>query len=1108
MFIKFLKVRMRHVFVGAFLAMSVWAVANVTVTTTDKSNLGDVITQIRAGSGYEFFYDDAITSTKVRPAVIKDKPVAEALAKLLEGTSITYVIDGKHIYLKKANAAKKSEKTATGKKRTVKGQILDENGEPLIGATVRVKGTKAAATTDIDGNYSIVTDAADPVITASYIGYRPVEMKAAGDIANFSLNPSASALDEVVVTALGIKKESKALSYNVQELKADAVTGVKDANFVNALNGKVAGMNINASSSGIGGGAKVVLRGSKSISGNNNALYVIDGIPMPSLEVGQPEDNFTGMGQSGDGASMINPEDIESMSVLSGAAASALYGSDAANGVILITTRKGEEGKVRVSYSNSTQFMHAVATPEFQNTYGAASGEFKSWGAKLGTPSTYDPTDFFQTGYNETNALTLSAGNSTNQTFLSLAATNAEGIIENNTLDRYNFNVRNTTQLVKDKLRLDVGASYMYVKERNMVAQGQYMNPIVATYLLSPSYSLDTYRVFEMYDPSRAMKTQFWPWGNQGLGMQNPYWVTNRDNFFNHKNRYMVTGGLYWDNVVKGLNISARAKLDQTNMIFEKEYNATTDAIFADDRGAYFKADASTRQIYGDIMANYTNRWDKFDLSATLGASINDIKYSYFYDGGDLSSVANHFTMLNIDPNGTHTQRDEDGYHSQTQSVFATATLGWNSMLYLDLTGRIDWPSALGGSNHSSFAYPSVGLSAILTEMIPSLRNDVLSFLKVRGSYSEVGNSPELFATTRWRTYKYASGYPVTSTSYPNRNLEPERTKAWEVGLQTRFWMDKIDLNVSLYKTSTYNQFFTPALSTSSGYKDIKINGGQVDNKGIELSLGFKQPLGPVQWESNFTYTLNRNKIVKLLRPVEVAPGMVVEQKIVDIATLGNVKSRLVEGGSIGDLWVTALKRDLHGNIVVDDVNLTVSRDDNAGPNKDGWVYAGNAEPKYTMGWRNDFHWKGLSLSFMLNARVGGRVVSMTQAYMDAYGTSATSAAARDAGGVTLNNIFIAGAPQKFYEYVGNNVGENYVYSATNVRLGELTVGYDIPVNRWVNWIQNINVAFIGRNLCYLYKKAPFDPELTASTNMGWSGMDYFMLPAMRTLGFSVKVNF
>lgn len=989
----------------------------------------------------------------------------------------------------------------------VSGTVTDSNGDPLVGVSVIIKGTQFGTQTNIDGVYSINAKQGD-VLKFTYIGYESQEIRVAtSTTVDVVLQENNKVLDEVVVTALGIKRSEKALTYNTQQVKASEITGVKDANFVNALSGKVAGLNINSSSAGLGGGSKVVLRGSKSLSGNNNALYVIDGIPMPSLESKQSEDLFTGMGQSGDGASMLNPEDIESISVLSGAAASALYGSEAANGVIMITTRKGEEGRTRVSYSNSTMFLNAMATPEFQNTYGANNGEFRSWGAKLGQPSSYNPTDFFQTGYNETNAVTLTAGNATNQTFVSLAATNAEGIILNNTLDRYNFTIRNTTSLIKDKLRLDVSASYMNLKEHNMLAQGQYMNPIVPLYLMSPSYSLDTYQVFEMYNAERNFKTQYWPWGNQGLGMQNPYWITQRDNFTNRKTRYFMTAGLYWDNVVKGLNISARAKLDNTNGLFETKYAASTDAIFADVYGAYFKNDANTRQLYADVMASYTNNnLGLFSLHAVVGASINDVRNRWFYQGGDLASVANHYTLKNINPSGAHYRSDEDGYHDQNQSIFGTAQLGFKSYLYLDLAGRIDWNSALAYTNSNSVAYPSIGLSAILTDMIPALHTPALSFLKVRGSYSEVGNAPKRYIA--YPTYEYEKNMPSTSTNYPNHDIKPERTKAWEVGLSSRFWGDKIKFDISLYKTSTYNQLFKPTLAASSGYKAVYVNGGQIDNKGIEVSLGIIQPLGPVQWESNFTYTLNRNKVVKLLNETTLANGMKIKQDIYDIATLGNVKSRLVEGGSVGDLYVTALKRDHHGHIIVDYVEQTVERDNNAGPNHDGWIYAGNAEPKYTMGWRNNFHWKGLSLGFLINARVGGRVVSMTQAYMDAYGTSQTSAAARDAGGVYVNGYFLAGAAQKYYEYVGSNAGENYVYSATNVRLGELTLGYDIPVNRWVNWIQNINVSFIGRNLFFFYKKAPFDPELTASTNIGWSGMDYFMLPSMRNLGFSVKVNF
>jgi TonB-linked SusC/RagA family outer membrane protein len=908
-------------------------------------------------------------------------------------------------------------------------------------------------------------------------------------------------LEDVVVTALGIKKESKALTYNVQELKAREVVGVKDANFMNSLAGKVAGVAINTSSSGIGGGVKVVMRGAKSISGNNNALYVIDGFPMPSLQTTQPSDYYTGMGQSGDGASMINPEDIESMSVLSGAAASALYGSEAANGVIMITTKKGSADKMRVSYVNNTSFLSSFITPEFQNTYGATTGSLQSWGQKMVQPSSYDPMDFFQTGWNETNSLTFSTGNKKNQTFFSMASTNAEGIIENNTLDRYNFSIRNTTDFLQDKLHLDLSANYMRIREQNMVSQGQYFNPIVATYLMSPSYSLDTYKLFEMYDESRGFKTQYWPWGNMGIGMQNPYWIVNRDNFVNHKNRFLTSGGLSY-NIAKGITLSARAKIDYTSALFDKKYSASTDAIFAQKYGAYYKDNESTCQIYGDMMLNIDKYFGDISLTANIGTSIKDVDYGFYSVGGDLNSVANSFTLKNLNQNNA--EFDQQDYHDQTQSLFATAQGGWKSKLYLDLTGRIDWASGLAWTEKKNLLYGSVGLSAILTDLLP-IKSNILSFLKVRGSYSEVGNAPSRYIA--YQTYPYESGTPTSTTTYPNNDILPERTHSWEVGLQSHFWNEKLSLNASLYKTSTFNQLFNPSLSASSGYTSIYINGGQVDNKGIEVSLSLNQTLGQIQLNSSLTYSLNRNKVKKLLKAKELSSGLTVEQDILDVGGIGNVLSRLTEGGSIGDLYVTALKTDEHGFIDVDYVNNTVSVDEKAGEHGDGWIYAGNSQPKYTMGWRNSFSWNGLSLGFLINARVGGIGVSMTQGLMDAYGTSKTSADARDAGGVMINGYLVP-APQKYFQTVGTGASSMYVYSATNVRLAELTLGYDLPVTKWIPWIQGMNVALTGRNLYMFYCKAPYDPELTPSTGTHFSGMDYFMLPSLRNLGFSVKLNF
>lgn len=1062
-----------------------------------NASIEQVLNRIEKTSDYVFLYNDKTIQTNRLVSVNnRSGKITEILDDIFKGTNVTYTVVDKQIILSTAKANRVNQNTS----KQIKGVVKDTQGEPIIGVNVKVKGSTSGTITDLDGKFSLQVSSGS-ILEISYIGYASKEVKIINyNDLSITLEEDTKVLNEVVVTALGIKKETKALTYNVQELKAADLTTVKDANFMNALAGKVAGVSINSSSSGVGGGVKVVMRGPKSLSNNNNAFYVIDGIPMPSLQTTQPNDFYTGMGQSGDGASMINPEDIESMSVLSGAAASALYGSEAQNGVIMITTKKGVKNHTNISYTNSTSFYSPFVMPEFQNTYGVSAGTYYSWGAKLGTPSNYDPKDFFRTGYNVGNSLTLSTGNDKNQTFLSLASTGAEGIISNNTLNRYNFSIRNTSSLLNDKLRLDLSAMYMNVREQNMVAEGQYFNPIVATYLMSPSFSLDTYQMFETYNESRGFKTQYWPWGNLGIGMQNPYWITKRDLFVNHKNRFLISGGANYE-IAKGITLGARTKMDYTSGLYEKKYNASTDAIFAGKYGAYFKADDTTRQIYGDIMLNVDKYFGDFSLNSTIGSSILDTDYRYYTVGGDLNSVANNFTLKNLNTNKL--VPDENGYHDQTQSIFMTAQLGWQSKLYLDATGRVDWASGLAWTDTKSVAYPSIGLSAILTDLF-NIKSRALTFLKIRGSYSEVGNSPARYRA--YQTYPYESGTPTTMTTYPNKNLKPERTKAWELGLQSHFWGDKVALNVSLYKTSTYNQLFNPSLSSSSGYSSIYINGGQVDNKGIEVGLSLNQHIGPVKWNSTLTYALNKNKIVKMLRPTTV-DGLTIEQDHLDLVNIGNVMSRLYEGGSIGDLYVTCLRTDSHGYVYVDYVNNTVFKDEKAGKLHDGYIYAGNSQAKYTIGWRNQFNWKGLSLGFLINARVGGVGVSMTQALMDSYGVSKVTADARDAGGVTVTGSFIP-AVQKYYQAVGTSAGSMYVYSATNVRLTELSLGYDLPINKWVKWMQGMNVSLTGRNLLMLYCKAPYDPELTASTGTHFDGMDYFMQPSLRNLGFSVKLNF
>ena len=986
----------------------------------------------------------------------------------------------------------------------ISGTVIDEFGEPLIGASVFVEGNSSVGTiTDLDGNYTLSVPEGSTALIFSYIGMKDqVEQINGRTVVNATLVTEFDALEATVVTAMGISKSEKSLSYNVQETKLENVT--PSGSFVNSLNGKVAGVSITSSSAGVGGGSRVVMRGTKSLSGNNNALYVIDGIPMPSLSGDQPEGVFAGAGSTGDGLSAINPDDIESISVLSGPSAAALYGSSAANGVVIITTKKGSKDDFSINYSNSTSFSNAYIMPRFQNTYGTTeAGSYQSWGEKLATPASYNPKDFFQTGYNTTNSLSLSTGNEKNQTYFSMASTNAEGIIRNNDYDRYNFSIRNTSNFLDDKMTLDLSASYSHIREQNMITQGQYSNPVLPVYLFPAADDFERIKIYERYNAERGFKTQYWPYENE-LTMQNPYWVTDRQKFVNNKTRVMGSAQLKYE-ITDWLNISGRAKIDKNIETHEKKFSASTLELLARDSkyGSYGKRDLENTQIFAEAILNANKYFldDQLSLTAMIGTNM---EYTNFADQsieGGFASVANVFSLANIDRTHPQTYIDASGYKIMKQAVFANVQLGWKGMVYLDVTARNDWTSTFAKSDYKSFFYPTVGLSGIFTEIFPSLKGNVLSYMKARLSYSEVGNDPDPFLTIP--TYPISMGTVNIATRMVNTDLQPERTKSWEVGVNTYWFNNRLKLDATYYHSSTYNQFFEPTLSTASGYSSVIVNAGQVNNQGIELSASWDQDFAcGLNWRTYMTYSHNQNKIISLLDEWTTPTGEVISLKEMEVGGMAGMKTILKEGGSMGDIYVTTLKTDEHGAIYVHPSNQTVTADYN------NYIYAGDTAPKHLLSWGNEFNFKGFNLNFLFNARLGGVVVSKTQAVMDYYGISQATADARDTGGALVNGQLIPA--KEYYQTVGSGSGvlSQYVYDATNIRLGELSFGYNFPVQNWCKWLKGLNVSFVAHNLVMIYMNAPFDPELTASTGTYGQGVDYFMQPSVRNLGFSVKLKF
>lgn len=1059
--------------------------------------LETVLGEIEKQTDYLFVYDNNVDVKQKVSINVEKTSLKEILGQLFKGKNIVYNTEGSNIILR-SNTKEVSQE----KRKTISGYVKDTEGEPLIGVSVVVKGTTIGAVTDINGKFTLSVPAESKTLVFSYVGMKTVETPI-GDKTYFEIimEDSSVQMEEVVVTALGIKKEAKSLPYNVQQINAEELTKIPDANLINSLSGKVAGVTINTASSGIGSAARVVMRGTKSISGTNNALYVIDGVPIFNIEKGIVDDRFSGAGQSGDVLSTINSDDIESVSVLSGASAAALYGSAAANGVVMITTKRGKEGKTTINFSNSTTFSQALVVPDFQNTYGISSvGDFYSWGDKLFTPSSYSPIDFFQTGSFVNNSLNVSTGTDKNQTYVSLGNMTGEGIIRNNDYNRINFTFRNTTKFLRDKLTLDLQYSFSRVNEQNMVAQGLYHNPIVPVYLFPPGDDFDKVKAFERYNASRNFPTQYWPY-DDGLGLQNPYWVTDRETFKNQKNRHMTTGSLSYE-FEKGINLLGRLRVDQGNEQDERKFNASTNNLFASETGFYSLNEIQSRQIYGEVLLNIDNYFwkDRLNLIANIGACVDDSRYDQNMYGGKLAKVPNLFTYSNVAKSTA--EPSQSAYIKQKQSVFASAQLGYKSMTYLNVTARNDWPSTLANTSTSSFFYPSIGLSAIITDIF-KISTPVMPYMKVGVSYSEVGNEPAYQIAIP--TYLVADGIPSTITRMHNPYLKPERTKAWESSTNLGFFKNKLTIDMTLYKSSTYNQIFNVPLAASSGYTSIYLNAGQIDNKGIELSARYRERFGKFSWDTYLTYSLNKNKIVKLIEEGTKNPvtGDNITLPSFDMAGTGNYKISLREGGSMGDIYVSSIRTDEHGAIYVDPVSNTVIAESNK------FIYAGNADPKYNLGWGNNFKWNGISLGFLISARVGGVGVSNTQALLDYYGVSKTSADARDAGGALVNGYRI---PAKaYYQTIGapnGGAASMYVYSATNVRLRELTLAYDIPIHNWTSVIKGLNIAFIGRNLFFFYRKAPYDPETTASTGTYFQGIDYFMQPSPRDLGFSIKLQF
>ena len=1104
-------------FAGTASAQSV----PVTLRVSDAP-LEQVLSAIEKQTTYLFVYDKNVDVACRVSIDVKDTPLNNVLNTLFQSSDIAYAVENTSIVL-----SQKAPAAQPGQPVTVTGKVVDASGMPVIGAAVIVKGTTIGTSTGVDGDFSLQVPppSADAVLEINYLGYEPIA-QTVGSRTNitFTLRESAVDVDAVVVTALGIKRSEKALSYNVQQVNSEDIVANKDVNFINSLSGKVAGVTINSSSGGVGSASRVVMRGQKSISQTSNALYVIDGVPMfTTARDGGTE--FASQGTT-DPIADINPEDIESMSVLNGAAAAALYGSDAANGAIVVTTKRGKAGYTSVTVSSNTEVMSPFVLPEFQNRYGtgdlnSSEGSIvRSWGNRLNSSNYmgYSPRDdYFQTGVTGTESVSLSTGTEKNQTYFSAAAVNSRGVIPNNGYDRYNFTFRNTTSFLGDKLKLDVGASYVMQKDRNMTNQGTYNNPLVGAYIFPRGNDWGDIEMYERYDPARRLYTQYWPVGDAGMTMQNPYWINYRNLRENNKDRYMLNAALSYD-VLDWLNVSGRLRIDNSNNDYTEKFYASTFTQLTEGskNGLYGITKTKDKQVYGDVLVNINKTFgEDWSLQANAGASISDMRYDAMKVRGPIPDgeitdekplLANVFSVQNLS-NTSKTKRLQEGWREQTQSIFASVEIGFKNTYFLTLTGRNDWPSQLAGEHSvkSSFFYPSVGASVVLSQLIPEMPKN-LSYVKLRASYASVGVAFERYLANPRYSWNESGLNWSTQTRFPIYNLKPERTKSFEVGLTMRF-LRHFNLDFTYYNTKTQDQTFEPNISTGSGSSKLTIQSGNVRNRGFEVALGYSNTWGKFSWDSNYTLSANKNKILSLADDVvnpETGEHFSVDQ--LDMGGLADARFILREGGTLGDFYSRIdLKRDSNGAVYINEKGEIASE---SITDVNSYIKLGSVLPDANMAWRNDFRWRNFNFGFMVSARLGGVVFSRTQAMLDYYGVSEVSAAARDAGGVMINGGDLVDA-NKWYTAIGsgNSVPQYYTYSATNVRLQEASIGYTIPKKK-LGDICEITLSLVGRNLWMIYNKAPYDPETVATVNSYYQGIDYFMSPSTRNIGFNLRLKF
>jgi hypothetical protein len=970
--------------------------------------------------------------------------------------------------------------------------VVNEKNEPVEGVSINIKGTSIGSITDTKGQFNIDVNSGQ-VLIISFIGYVTQEIVIKSEkIPVIKLVPEDKSLNGVVVTALGITKSVKSLTYSVQEVKGDKLNKAKETNLINSLQGKVAGVTITKNATGPGSDSKVLLRGNRSITNSNEPLYVIDGVPL-SGNVG-----------------MLNSDDVESMSILKGASAAALYGSQGQNGAIVITTKRGKTGQLVVNYSGSTTIDQAAVLPQLQFEYGQGdAGTFiasseHSWGPKI-AGQTVDLwnghsvkmagqenrlKDFFRLGKTLSNTISVQGGNDKVQTYFSYSNMLAQGIMPNNDLTRHNLDYKITNNITS-KLTIFTKLSYIFEKIVNSVEPGDAGTYALPSLFRSPvSIPISEMKQFSFLDRSGTEKQSYW---NPGSSVQvNPYWALNR--VPNSTNRERLLGLISVKySFSNWLNLQVRGSLDKTVQNYENQVFA--DSYFSQVGSTFGLSEARRQGMNLDALLSFNHKLGKsFNLSGNIGTSIQETRYGRISQNANGLFKSNYFFMVNAK---NPVVLNSYGRTPQVQSVYATTTLGYKNYLYLDITGRNDWSSALPKINQSYF-YPSVGLSTILSDMIKM--PDWVTYGKARVTYASSG-----FGGTEYLDRNYFSvgsgGAILTPSIQSLGNYRPEITNSYETGLDWRLFHNRVGFNLTYYNTKTKDQLLLIGIPGATLFSQKYINAGLIENKGVEITAD----VTPIKaknfsWTIGVNYSKNINTVKKLtdnMKSVIIGAGDAVYLIKVD------------EGSSFGNVYVRGWAKDDQGRRLVDaDGSPTLTNGTSA--------FVGNYNPDYMLGISNTFTYKDFSLSFLIDHRQGGVVISGTQALIDADGHSKESLRGRT-GGIVLDGVMADGSKntqavesQKFFGLVGGRypIGEFYSYKGTNTRLRELVLSYNIPsdIIRKFKVIKRAEVSIVGRNLFFFQRSAPIDAEITRGVNGG--GLEYCALPSTRNYGININMSF